>query len=71
MKIFAGITIVACIALIGCSNGQDQTVEIQEPAGAQWSAVTPGDMSETQTAQHQLCKHRLPRRGPLSILRQT
>jgi len=56
MKIFAGITIVACIALIGCSNGQDQTVEIQEPAaGSQWSAVTPGDMSETQRAQHQLC----------------
>ena len=56
MKIFAGIIIVGCIALSGCSDGQDQTVEVQEPAAvAQWTTVSPGDMSKTQKAQHELC----------------
>ncbi len=56
MRIFAGMMIVACITLIGCSDGQDQTVDVQEPAAlVQWTTVSPGDMSETQEAQHELC----------------
>ena len=56
MRIFAGLMIVTCIALIGCSDGQDQTVEVQEPtAFAPWSQVSPEDMSATQKAQHELC----------------
>ena len=56
MRIFAGMMIVACIALIGCSDGQDQAVEVQEPtATAQWTPMITGDMSDTQKAQHELC----------------
>ncbi len=56
MRIFAGMMIVAFIALIGCSNGPDSIVEVQEPtAVAQWTPMITGDMSDTQKAQHELC----------------
>ena len=56
MRIFAGMMIVSCIALIGCSDGQDQEVEVQEQSAvAQWTTVPPEEMSETQKAQHELC----------------
>ncbi len=56
MRIFTGMMIVGCIVLIGCSDGQDQTVDVQEPAAvSQWTTVTPEAMSENQKAQHELC----------------
>jgi len=56
MRIFTGMMIVVCIALIGCSDGQDSMVEVQEPtAAAQWTPMITGDMSDTQKAQHELC----------------
>ena len=56
MRIFTGMMIIGCIVLIGCSDGQDQTVDVQEPAAvAQWTTVTPETMSETQKGQHELC----------------
>ncbi|MEN8163902.1 MAG: DUF3365 domain-containing protein [Acidobacteriota bacterium] len=56
MRIFTGLMIVGCFVLIGCSGGQEQTVDVQETAAvAQWTTVTPEAMSETQEAQHELC----------------
>ncbi len=55
MRILAGLMIAACVTLIGCSNGQEQTVEVPEEVGfAEWLPITPDDMSETQKAQHEI-----------------
>lgn len=56
MRIFVGLLIVGCATLIGCSNGQEQTVDVQQPAAeAQWASIDAEDMTETQKAQQELC----------------